>query len=106
MEAWGPRSKQERTWRILDTVQEVAKTKGVNQGQVALAWLGGRPAVTSLILGVRNTDQLADNLGAISVELTADEVKRLDEVSAFVVSDYPYGAAGADQRHRAIDVSD
>ena len=65
-----------------------------------------QPAVTSVILGVRNTDQLADNLGATSVELTADELKRLDEVSAPVVSDYPYGEAGTDQRHRAIDVSD
>src|SRR5664280_515113 len=106
MEAWEPRNKQERTWRILDTVQEIAKAKGVNQGQVSLAWLEAQPAVTSVILGVRNTDQLADNLGAASVELTPDELKRLDEVSAPVVSDYPYGAAGADQRHRAIDVSD
>jgi aryl-alcohol dehydrogenase-like predicted oxidoreductase len=105
MEAWEPRNKQERTWRILDTVEEIAKAKGVSQGQVSLAWLEARPAVTAVILGVRNSDQLADNLGATSVELAADEVKRLDEVSASVVSDYPYGAAGADQRHRAIDVS-
>jgi len=106
MEAWAPRNKQERTWRILDTVQQIAKAKGVNQGQVSLAWLEARPAVTSVILGVRNTNQLADNLGATSVELTPDELKRLDEVSTPVVSDYPYGEAGADQRHRAIDVSD
>ena len=106
MEAWEPRNKQERTWRILDTVEQIAKAKGVNQGQVSLAWLAAQPAVTSVILGMRNTDQLADNLGATSVELTADELKRLDEVSAPVVSDYPYGAAGTDQRHRAIDVSD
>ena len=58
-----------------------------------------------MILGVRNTDQLADNLGAASVELMPDELERLDEGSAPVVSDYPYGKAGADQRHRAIDVS-
>jgi aryl-alcohol dehydrogenase-like predicted oxidoreductase len=106
MEAWEPRNKQERTWRILDTVQEIARAKGVSQSQVSLAWLEARPAVTSVILGVRNTDQLADNLGATSFELTGDELKRLDEVSAPVVADYPYGAAGADQRHRAIDVSD
>ena len=106
MEAWEPRNKPERTWQILHTVEQIAKAKGVNQGQVSLAWLEAQPAVTSVILGVRNTDQLADNLGATSVELTADELKRLDLVSAPVVSDYPYGAAGADQRHRAIDVSD
>jgi aryl-alcohol dehydrogenase-like predicted oxidoreductase len=59
-----------------------------------------------VILGVRNTDQLADNLGTTSLELTPDELKRLNEVSAPVVSDYPYGAAGTAQRHRAIDFSD
>jgi aryl-alcohol dehydrogenase-like predicted oxidoreductase len=105
MEAWEPRNKQERTWRILDAVEEIANAKGVNQAQVSLAWLEAQPAVTSVILGARNTDQLADNLGAASVELTPDEFERLDEVSAPVVSDYPYGKAGADQRHRAIDVS-
>jgi aryl-alcohol dehydrogenase-like predicted oxidoreductase len=104
MEAWEPRNKQERTWRILDTVREIAKVRGVSHGQVSLAWLESRPAVTSVILGVRNADQLADNLGATTVELTADERERLDKVSAPVVSDYPYGAAGADQRQRAIDV--
>ena len=105
MEAWEPRNKQERTWRILDAVEEMAKAKGVNQAQVSLAWLEAKPAVTSVILGARNTNQLADNLGAASVELTPDELELLDEVSAPVVSDYPYGKAGAEQRDRTIDVS-
>jgi len=104
MEAWEPRNKQERTWRILDVVAGIAKAKGASTAQVSLAWLEAQPAVTAVILGVRNTDQLADNLGAASVKLTADELKRLEQVSAPVVSDYPYGKAGADQRHRAVDV--
>lgn len=105
MEAWEPRNKQERTWRILGVVEEIAKARGANMAQVSLAWLESQPAVTSVILGVRTTDQLADNLGAVSVELTSDELERLDEVSAPVVSDYPYGKAAVDQRHRAVDVS-
>ena len=105
MEAWEPRNKQERTWRILSVVEEIAKARGVSQAQVSLAWLESQPAVTSVILGVRTTDQLADNVGAASVELTSDQLERLDEVSAPVVSDYPYGKAAADQRHRAVDVS-
>jgi aryl-alcohol dehydrogenase-like predicted oxidoreductase len=105
MEAWEPRNKLERTWRILDAVSEIAKAKGVNQAQVSLAWLEAQPAVTSVILGVRNTAQLADNLGAASVLFTPDELERLNEVSAPVVSDYPYGKAGADQRHRSIALS-
>jgi len=105
MEAWEPRNTQERTWRILNVVEEIAKAKGADQAQVSLAWLEAQPAVTSVILGARNTDQLADNLGAASIELMPDELERLDEVSTPVVSDYPYGAAAADQRHRAIDAS-
>jgi aryl-alcohol dehydrogenase-like predicted oxidoreductase len=106
MEAWEPRNRQERTWRILDAVDEIAKAKGINQARVSLAWLEAQPAVTSVILGARSTDQLADNLAAASVELTADELARLSEVSAPVAGDYPYGKAGIDQRHRAVDVSD
>jgi aryl-alcohol dehydrogenase-like predicted oxidoreductase len=103
MEAWEPRNKQERTWSILNAVGEIARAKGVNQAQVSLAWLAAKPAVTSVILGARTTDQLADNLLAASVELTPDELQHLDEVSAPVVSDYPYGQAAVEQRHRAID---
>lgn len=103
MEAWEPRNKRERTWRILDAVEEIAHARGISQAQVSLAWLEAQPAVTSVILGARNTDQLADNLRAASVELTPDELRRLDEVSAPLPSDYPYGKPAIDQRHRAID---
>jgi aryl-alcohol dehydrogenase-like predicted oxidoreductase len=105
MEAWEPRNKQERTWRILDVVEEIAGTRDVSPAQVSLAWLEAQPAVTSVILGARNTDQLADNLAAASVELTADELQRLDEVSAPFAADYPYGKPGVEQRYRSIDVS-
>jgi len=105
MEAWEPRNKKERTWWILDAVKEIAEARGISQAQVSLAWLEAQPGVTSVILGVRNPLQLADNLGAVSVILTPAELDRLDTVSAPVVSDYPYGAAGASQRHRAIGVS-
>jgi aryl-alcohol dehydrogenase-like predicted oxidoreductase len=105
MEAWEPRNRQERTWRILDVVKQIANDRGASQAQVSLAWLEAQPAVTSVILGARTTDQLSDNLDASSIELTAEELQRLDEVSAPVVSDYPYGKPAVDQRHRAIDVS-
>ena len=105
MEAWEPRNRQERTWRILDAVEEIASARGISQAQVSLAWLEAQPAVTSVILGARSTDQLADNLAAASVELTSDELRRLDEVSAPIPGDYPYGQPAIDQRHRPIDVS-
>jgi len=105
MEAWRPRNKQERTWQILNVVAGIATAKDITSAQVSLAWLAAQPAVTSVILGARTTAQLADNLGAASVELAPNELERLDEVSAPVVSDYPYGKAAASQRHRAIDAN-
>ena len=71
--------------------------------QVALAWVAAQPAVTSVILGARNAEQLADNLGSAALMLSADESSVLREVSAPQVSDYPYGAAGAAQRFRKIE---
>ncbi len=105
MEAWQPRNALERTWQILGVVQDVAREVGANPARVALAWLEAQPAVTSVILGARTTDQLTDNLGAVAVELSAEQLARLTAVSAPVVSDYPYGQAAVDQRHRAIDVT-
>jgi len=105
MEAWEPRSRQERTWRILAAVEEIANARGVSPAQVSLAWVEAQPAVTSVILGARNTDQLADNLAAASLELTPDELRRLDEVSTPLAADYPYGEKGVDQRYRPIQVS-
>lgn len=103
MEAWEPRNQQERTWRIIDTVTHIAEAQGTNPARVSLAWLEGRPAVTSVILGARKTEQLRDNLQAVTVELTDEQRTQLDEVSAPQVSDYPYGPAGTRQRHRAIE---
>ena len=103
MEAWEPRNREERTWRVIATVSDIAAERSVNPAQVSLAWLEGRPAVTSVILGARNTEQLADNLGAASVELTDQERQRLDEMSAPQFPAYPYGEPGTQQRDRAID---
>jgi aryl-alcohol dehydrogenase-like predicted oxidoreductase len=102
MEAWEPRNKQERTWRIIDAVGEIAANHGADHAQVSLAWLEARPAVTSVILGARTQAQLADNLGAAAIALTPDETELLDTVSAPVLGDYPYGAGGTAQRHRSI----
>jgi aryl-alcohol dehydrogenase-like predicted oxidoreductase len=102
-EAYAPRNSQERTWMIIDTVEALAKQKGISMAQVALAWTAAKPAVTSVILGARTREQLADNLGAGNVVLTADEMQRLDEVSAPQPADYPYGKGGTNQRSRKIE---
>ena len=80
---------EERLWRIVDTLVEIAEGRGVSAAQVALAWLIGRPGVTSVIIGGRTEAQLRDNLGAAGLTLAQDERARLDAVSAPPLL-YPY----------------
>ena len=73
---------KERAFDILDVVRPIADAQGASVAQVALAWLLAKDAVTSVIIGAKRMDQLVDNLGAVELTLTADELERLDEVSA------------------------
>lgn len=66
--------------QILDTVLAIAGEQGASPGQVAIAWAGTHGAVP--ILGPRSLAQLQDNLGALEVELSAEQIARLDAVSA------------------------
>jgi aryl-alcohol dehydrogenase-like predicted oxidoreductase len=67
---------------IADVVKAVAQELGKSPAQVALAWTLLNPAVTSPIVGARTLKQLEDNLGALDVTFTAEQRKRLDEISA------------------------
>jgi len=58
--------------------------------------------VTSVILGARTLEQLEDNLGAADLHLSPEETALLDEASAPIVDDYPYGDLGVSQRDRAL----
>jgi aryl-alcohol dehydrogenase-like predicted oxidoreductase len=62
-------------------VAALAQEKGHTPAQVALAWVMHRPAVTAPIIGPRTMAQLEDNLGALEVTLTDDDLRRIDEVS-------------------------
>ncbi|NJC70386.1 aldo/keto reductase [Planosporangium thailandense] len=96
------RRNNERTWQVLDAVRAVADGRGVSTAVVAIAWLVDRAGVTSVILGARTLEQLDDNLSAAGLHLTAEETRLLDEASAPLVSDYPYGAPGVEQRDRRL----
>jgi aryl-alcohol dehydrogenase-like predicted oxidoreductase len=100
VEAYEPRSKRERTWVVVDAVREIAANRGVSMAQIALAWLVDRPTVSSPILGARTIEQLDDNLAAAGLHLSSDETDRLDAASDPQPADYPYGAAGVEQRSR------
>ncbi|HSU36145.1 MAG TPA: aldo/keto reductase [Propionibacteriaceae bacterium] len=101
MEAFDRRG-TERTWAIVEAVQQVAEARGVSMVEVALSWVTNRPGVTSTILGCRTQDQLETNLRAADLVLSADETATLDQVSDLGATDYPYGPLGVEQRSRSL----
>jgi aryl-alcohol dehydrogenase-like predicted oxidoreductase len=80
---------ENRLWNIVEEIVAIAQARGVSGAQVALAWLLGRAAVTSVVIGGRTEAQFKDNLAAADLLLTPEERQRLDGVSAPPVL-YPY----------------
>ena len=78
-----------KLWDIVDALVAIADRRGVSGAQIALAWLLGRPGVTSVIVGGRTEAQFKDNLAAADLKLTQEERARLDEVSQPPLL-YPY----------------
>src|SRR5258705_1946032 len=79
---------KERTWRILDAIAPIAKKYDCSPARISLAWLLGKPVVTSVILGAKRLDQLQDNLAAAELNFTEREIEVLDEVST-LPPEYP-----------------
>src|ERR1700684_829194 len=79
---------KERTWNILDVMAPIAKAHGCSPARVSLAWLLARPVVTSVIIGAKRLDQLQDNLAAVELTCTEEELRQLDEVSV-LPPEYP-----------------
>ncbi|OYO03818.1 aldo/keto reductase [Enemella evansiae] len=86
---FGPPVPDERLYDVVDMLTEVAAETGRSVPQVAINWLLRRPSVASVIIGARTEAQLRDNLGAVGWALTADQVSRLDAISA-VPAPYPH----------------
>ncbi len=78
----------DRGWTCIDVMREIGNAHGVSVARVALAWLLAKPAVMSIIIGAKTVAQLDDNLAATTLTLTADEMARLDAVSA-LPPEYP-----------------
>ncbi|MDE1926634.1 MAG: aldo/keto reductase [Burkholderiales bacterium] len=77
-----------RAFDCIDAMRPIAAAHGVSVARIALAWLLHQPQVTSVIVGAKRPEQLADNIEATRVELTADELRALDEVSR-LPAEYP-----------------
>jgi aryl-alcohol dehydrogenase-like predicted oxidoreductase len=73
---------RERAFRCVEVMRPIAAAHGVSVARVALAWTLQRPGVTSVIIGAKSQEQLADNLAAADLTLSEDEMNRLNEVSA------------------------
>ncbi len=78
----------EKAYPIIDLMEEIGKSHGVSVAQVSLAWLLSNKHVTTIIIGAKNLDQLNDNIKSTELELTGDELKKLDELSA-LEEEYP-----------------
>jgi aryl-alcohol dehydrogenase-like predicted oxidoreductase len=76
---FGKRLYRESDRGIVEAVAKVARARSISRAQVALAWVLSKPVVSAPIVGVTRPEQLADLLGALSVELSAEEVGRLEE---------------------------
>jgi len=95
-----------KLYDTIDVLVEIGEARGVSAAQIALAYIIGKPGVSSVIVGARTEEQLADNLAAADVTLTADELVRLDDVSAMPLL-YPYWhqANTSSDRLSAADLS-
>ena len=83
-----PPVNRDRAWKCVAEMREIAASHGVSVARVALAWLLARPFVSSVIIGAKTPDQLADNIAATTLHLSEAEIRTLDEVSA-LPEEYP-----------------
>jgi aryl-alcohol dehydrogenase-like predicted oxidoreductase len=86
---YGPPVDDQYLFRVVDALKEISQETGKTSPQIAINWLLQRPTVSTVIIGARNEEQLRDNLGAIGWNLTATQIKKLDEASDKPLP-YPY----------------
>lgn len=79
----------DRAWKVVDAVRDVAEQSGHSPAQVSLSWVLHRRGVTAPILGVRNLEQLEDNLAVVGWRLDEEHERALTWASAFPRG-YPY----------------
>ena len=72
---------KDKAFDIIDAMRPMADARGVSVAQIALSWLLHQKHVTSVIIGAKTEAQLSDNIAATKVELSSDDLARLDDVS-------------------------
>jgi aryl-alcohol dehydrogenase-like predicted oxidoreductase len=101
-----PVNDENKLYDTIETAVKIGETHGVSAARVSLAYLLAKPGVTSLVVGARTPEQLRDNLAAADLELSPDEIARLDQVSGEPLR-YPYWhqAANSSDRLSPADLS-
>src|SRR5450830_525539 len=89
-----------RAFAVVDVMRPIAQRHQVSVAQVALAWLLSRPQVSTVIIGVKTPEQLKDNLGASGVELRAEDLQALEDVSK-LPPEYPGWMLAMQGQYRA-----
>jgi aryl-alcohol dehydrogenase-like predicted oxidoreductase len=83
-----PPVEREHAFTIVEAIEPIATRHGVSVARVALAWLLQRANVMTVIIGAKTPEQLSDNIAASELNLTAEDLSALDEVSA-LKAEYP-----------------
>jgi diketogulonate reductase-like aldo/keto reductase len=68
-------------YRVVEALEEVAARHDASPARAALSWVLGRPAVSSVIVAARKAEQLEDNIRAVDLRLSDEEVRLLDAAS-------------------------
>ncbi len=79
--AWAASYLHDKAYAVIDELQRIAGQLDTTVARVALAWVQGRPGVTSTILGARTLAQLDDNLKALDIRLSAEQSAALDKLT-------------------------
>jgi aryl-alcohol dehydrogenase-like predicted oxidoreductase len=83
-----PPINKEKAYDIIDVMTKIGERHNVSAARVALSWTKDKPGVTSVIIGAKRQDQLLDNIACTQLQLTQDEIKELDTISA-LTPEYP-----------------
>jgi aryl-alcohol dehydrogenase-like predicted oxidoreductase len=83
-----PSVNKPKAYDIIDVMIEIGKQHNVSAARIALAWMLRKPVVTSIIIGAKREEQLLDNIAATVLQLTSEEMQKLDSISA-LAAEYP-----------------
>jgi aryl-alcohol dehydrogenase-like predicted oxidoreductase len=78
---WAAAFQTENMWDVLDLLDTIAIAKACSIAQVAVAWILHQPTISSVVIGPRTIEQFTDYMGALEVQLNADDLRQIDKVA-------------------------